>query len=1142
MSETTIVDLCSGYGGLSAGLIRALGSGTVIAHAEKEPSALRILEARYPGVPNVGDVKTADWAPYRGATWVTAGYPCQGESAAGKGLGTEDERWIWPWIAKAVAEIAPEWVLFENVRGHVRKGLPIVLADLTALGYSGAWTVVEAAATGAPHHRARVFIVGRRTPGDFLEIKAPNRAEARGPLLKTPTAQLGVNGGPQHPDKRRAGGHGPTLEGEAVFLIPAPDAGRSGRAAAGKLFPSPPATDHRRHGGPGEMRRKSPSLGAIKELLQPGARKLLPTPRATTGGASPGRDLGAARDRGTNLGAAVEELLQPGARKLLPSPRATDGTNGGPNQRGSKGDLTMSSVVHAQDWADYEPAIRLWEAVTGIPAPAPLVPGARAPWVLNPELPEWMMGLDPGFVTGLGLSRSEKLRAIGNGVVPQQCEYAVNILLDHLLGRKGEVVMAEIGKTAVLAQIARDGTELSRKIVDAAMGPLAGANDIGEVDLAMPAALADALDVIAAHWRADAAARVEARKQGAKGQQQKAEYAAGLLVGISQHLRRFEPDAPDPDLVSCDDRSPVATVGGVVEKLSALSGALMIPAENRTTIREKLLATGAISPSLLDARLDEAFGPRRRAEIPEAAVMRFTPDGPGLTPEQARADDERRGLYLLRYDPDRKPGDVRHDGGAPVIVSAVPPFAPPVIVSAGDFRDAGGMDQDGSPPFPGDPGYCEPCDRGGHECQGCGSATEHDTPYACPDPTCPANDVPCDKVLDDGHAAYPCLLPLGHSGDHTLSATIAAEIAGMRFTLNPNPDPAWAGVVAQVADGYREAAANLVANAAGLGYAVAGAADAEEAVARAEVAGVAPPAIVGADPVRRLDIRRLSWGELAAPPARADELRPAHRSVSQLETYSGCGLKYRLQRYRETTDVPSWSLVGGLVVHEVIERMEASGWDKTNAEIWPAVFEDVVRSHELSSGIARDLWIAADSGKENGEWWLVEGERFSQNFRLWRKKMISDGWKILFVEHEINVPGDGTRPPLKGYLDLVMWHEATGVILLPDAKSGRNRPQSRSQLDIYGRALRELGVPGLDMSKVTKIEAAYLMLRKGELVDRHDVEAEGMAQAEIDYRLTVMDKSERAGVYLPNPSALCGSCGVRQGCPVGRPAAIGATS
>lgn len=47
-------------------------------------------------------------------------------------------------------------------------------------------------------------------------------SSSRGPLLKTPTSQLGVNGGPQPPAKRKAGGHGPTLEDEVVFLFAVP--------------------------------------------------------------------------------------------------------------------------------------------------------------------------------------------------------------------------------------------------------------------------------------------------------------------------------------------------------------------------------------------------------------------------------------------------------------------------------------------------------------------------------------------------------------------------------------------------------------------------------------------------------------------------------------------------------------------------------------------------------------------------------------------------------------------------------------------------------------------------------------------------------------------------------------------------------
>jgi hypothetical protein len=82
------------------------------------------------------------------------------------------------------------------------------------------------------------------------------------------------------------------------------------------------------------------------------------------------------------------------------------------------------------DWGKYEAAIRRWERVFGCPAPCPVRPG-KTNYVLAPELPEWMMGLQPGWVTAVpGLTRTAMLKLIGNGVVPQQGALATRVLLD----------------------------------------------------------------------------------------------------------------------------------------------------------------------------------------------------------------------------------------------------------------------------------------------------------------------------------------------------------------------------------------------------------------------------------------------------------------------------------------------------------------------------------------------------------------------------------------------------------------------------------------------------------------------------------------------------------------------------------------
>lgn len=84
------------------------------------------------------------------------------------------------------------------------------------------------------------------------------------------------------------------------------------------------------------------------------------------------------------------------------------------------------------NWSVYEAAIRRWEAVLDRPAPHPTQPGNHGRPVLAPAFVEHLMGLPSGWVTGLSLPRTAQLRALGNGVVPQQAAHAVSLLLADL--------------------------------------------------------------------------------------------------------------------------------------------------------------------------------------------------------------------------------------------------------------------------------------------------------------------------------------------------------------------------------------------------------------------------------------------------------------------------------------------------------------------------------------------------------------------------------------------------------------------------------------------------------------------------------------------------------------------------------------
>ena len=162
----TVVSLCTGYGGLELGIEQAWGPVDVVCVAENDPKARIITETHHPDVPNVGDITTVRWQDVvrehpqiKNPDILTAGYPCQPFSTAGRQHGKEDPRHIWPHVARAIRCLRPGVVVCENVRGHVRLGLHDVISDLAHMGYVGRWGVVRASDAGACHRRERVFIV-----------------------------------------------------------------------------------------------------------------------------------------------------------------------------------------------------------------------------------------------------------------------------------------------------------------------------------------------------------------------------------------------------------------------------------------------------------------------------------------------------------------------------------------------------------------------------------------------------------------------------------------------------------------------------------------------------------------------------------------------------------------------------------------------------------------------------------------------------------------------------------------------------------------------------------------------------------------------------------------------------------------------
>ncbi|MGG4504192.1 DNA cytosine methyltransferase [Paenibacillus polymyxa] len=159
------LSLFSGIGGID--LAAEWAQMETVAFCEREPFPQAVLRNHWPDIPIYDDVctLTADRlredgviGPGRAIDLVSAGYPCQPESLAGKRRGEEDDRWLWPEVARVLQEVRPRWFLGENVAGHISMGLDIVLSDLERFGYTTQTFVIPACAVGAPHRRDRVFI------------------------------------------------------------------------------------------------------------------------------------------------------------------------------------------------------------------------------------------------------------------------------------------------------------------------------------------------------------------------------------------------------------------------------------------------------------------------------------------------------------------------------------------------------------------------------------------------------------------------------------------------------------------------------------------------------------------------------------------------------------------------------------------------------------------------------------------------------------------------------------------------------------------------------------------------------------------------------------------------------------------------
>lgn len=202
MNKLHQLSLFSGYGGFELGLRLANVNFRTIAYVEIDTYCQNLIKARIndgflDDAPIYPDIRAFDGTRYRGLVdIITAGFPCQPHSTAGRRKGADDERNLWPDTLRTISEVQPRYALLENVPGLVygrRPYVACILGDLADIGYDAEWELIPAAALGAPHLRWRWWCLAY--PSDNGRRAARRPAEQAGQYeAMGRSEQLGQNG------------------------------------------------------------------------------------------------------------------------------------------------------------------------------------------------------------------------------------------------------------------------------------------------------------------------------------------------------------------------------------------------------------------------------------------------------------------------------------------------------------------------------------------------------------------------------------------------------------------------------------------------------------------------------------------------------------------------------------------------------------------------------------------------------------------------------------------------------------------------------------------------------------------------------------------------------------------------------------
>jgi len=357
---------------------------------------------------------------------ITAGFPCQPFSVAGKSKGKDDPRNMWPQTIECIRQVQPEFIFLENVPGLlVHDYCKQIFGEIAEAGYSFKWTVLGASDVGCLHHRKRLWIFGwkAKNPGRVLFFERKLWEACASPtssVWRTPECSKGGTVSQEVLDEMGNG----NMKRQSGSL-------RQLRLQDQVLWPTP---KRQNANGPGIH-------GQGGTDLQTSVR-YWPTPRAGNPGSRPNGKGG--------------KVLAEEVRKMFPTPTAQDFKRRGPNskQQGLSNIADMFPSPKSRDWKDGTS-----EGTQNRHSPdlGKIVGQSKVMGALNPDWVEWLQNwplcwsslkplkeiifLDPSIdphpypprTTTIKENRANRIKALGNGQTPICMAAAFRILSDGVL-------------------------------------------------------------------------------------------------------------------------------------------------------------------------------------------------------------------------------------------------------------------------------------------------------------------------------------------------------------------------------------------------------------------------------------------------------------------------------------------------------------------------------------------------------------------------------------------------------------------------------------------------------------------------------------------------------------------------------------